>query len=441
MIDIEKLESLAAFVVSEAARLGATDCQVAIYQSDKWCCGVRLGQVNELTGSQSLALSFTALVGSRSASTTTRNLSRRQLTLMVGDTVALARASEPDQYAGLPDAEQMASSCPDLKLFDEELGLVDEQTKIGMALAAEQAALDADSRITNSDGASFLNQRGVYVLANSRGFLRSFTETYCGQSVSIVASGEDGSLHGGYWSNSGRALSDLQDPSSIGVEAARRALRQLGSRKVRSQSVPVVLDPLMAANLLSQFVSAANGTGIYRQSSFLSGRLGQVVASPQLVIVDDGHIPGGLGSSPFDSEGLPTRRRLIVSDGRLNCYLLDSYAGRKLGMAPNGGSTNNLYIEPGQYSQEQIIASVQDGLFLTDVSGPGFNMLTGDISYGASGLWIENGTLAYPVDQITVAGNLLEMFQNIEAIGSDLKFNSATCSPTIKVGNMTVAGS
>lgn len=437
----QSLEAQAAFVLAEAARLGATDCEVSICLTNSWSCGVRLGQVEKLDGSQFLALAFRALVGHRSAVTTTTNLSCHDLTSMVGNTIELAKASEPDVCAGLPDAGAFATSWPDLKLFDAGLGLVDVNTKIKMAIAAEQAALAADNRITNSDGASFSNENEVIVLANSRGFLQSYTATGCSLVVSIVASDEDGSMQSGFWWNSARAFSDLQDPASIGVEAARRALSQLGARKVQSQAVPVVLDPLMSARFLRQFISAADGNKVYRKNTFLAGQLGKVVAAPQLVIVDDGHIPGGHGSTPFDAEGLPTSRRVLVSEGRLNCYLVDSYAGRQLGLAPNGGSTNNLYIEPGELSQEQIIASVDNGLFLTDVSGPGFNLLTGDVSFGASGFWIEGGALAFPVAEITVAGNLLEMFQDIQAIGSDLRFISATCAPTLKIGKMTVAGS
>ncbi|MDZ4836204.1 MAG: TldD/PmbA family protein [Candidatus Melainabacteria bacterium] len=440
-MNTQKLESLASFVVSEAKRLGATDCDVAISESESVSCGVRLAEVEELTGAQDRSLRFRALVGKNAAVTSTTDFRRGSLTKMVRATIAMAKASEPDEFVGMPEAHQFAKTFPALNLYDEAITKVDVNTKIGLAMKAEAAARGADPRITNSEGGSFSDSRGSVVLANSRGFIGSYSATSCSIGAGIVASEDGSAMQTGSWSNSSRTLAGLESPESIGVEAARRAIRHLGARKVKSQEVPVVFDPLMAARLLGQFVGAMDASHVYRGSSFLAGKVGEVVAVPELVIIDDGMIPGALGSHPFDGEGLPTTRRVLLKDGKLQCYLIDSYSGRKLGMEPNSGSTSNLFIEAGKHTQEEIIASVKDGLYLTSVSGPGFNAVSGDYSMGASGIWIENGQLAYPVDEITVAGNVMEMFQNIEMIGSDLVFRSRTCSPTLKIGKMMVAGS
>lgn len=441
-MNTQKLESLASFVVSEAKRLGATDCDVAISESESVACGVRLTEVEELQGAQDRSLRFRALVGKNAATTSTTDFRRRSLTKMVRDTIAMAKASDPDEFVGMPEAHQFAkATAASLNLFDEGLAKVDVNTKIAIAAKAEAAARGADPRVTNSEGGSFSDSRGMVVLANSRGFLGSYAATRCSIGAGIVASEDGNAMQTGSWSASSRTFAGLDSPESVGVEAARRAIRHLGARKVKSQEVPVVFDQLMAARLLGQFVGAAHASHVYRGSSFLAGKVGEVVAVPELVIVDDGMIPGGLGSRPFDGEGLPTTRRVLVKDGKLQCYLVDSYAGRKLGLEPNSGSTCNLFIEAGKHTAEEIIATVDNGLYLTSVSGPGFNAVTGDYSMGASGIWIENGKLAYPVDEITVAGNVLEMFKNIEMIGSDLVFRSSTCSPTLKIGKMMVAGS
>lgn len=436
----QRLESLAAFVVSKARQYGATDCEVSISEYESVEIGVRLGEVEDLNGAQGRGLRFRALVGFSSASTSTSDFRRDSVARMVKATVAMAKAAEADEFAGLPEAHMFAKSLPALDLFDDGLGKVDVNTKIALAMKTEAAARAADPRISNSNGASFSDNRGYSVFANSRGFLGSYSGTSCSLYASVLASENGGAMQVGGWSSASRRFAGLESPDAIGVEAARRALRHLGARKVKSQEVPVVFDPQMAARLLGQLVGSAHGSHVYRRSSFLAGKVGEVIAAKDLVIVDDGTIKGALGSHPFDSEGLPTSRRVIVEDGKLQCYLIDSYSGRKLGMEPNSGSTTNLYIQAGKVSPQDIIGSVKNGLYLTSVSGPGFNAVTGDYSMGASGIWIENGELAYPVEKITVASNVLEMFKNIEAIGSDLEFRSRTVAPTLKIGKMMVSG-
>ncbi len=433
------LIAVAEFIIKEGKRLGATECDVKIASSNAVDTGVRLGEVETLEGAQSRGLHFEAYVGKKSASTSTSDFRRAALTDLVRNTIAMANASEEDPFSGLPEAQYLATEIPDLMLTDGAIAKIATEDKIQMALAAEAAARGYDDKITNSRGASFTDWSGNTVFANSHGFVGSYSSTHCSISAAVVAS-QDNEMQVGGWSSGALSFGKLESPEQVGITAAKRALRMLGARKVKSQMVPVVFDPLMAATLLAQFVGATAGSHVYRNSSFLAGKVDQVVANPAVKIIDDPLMMAALGSRPYDGEGLPSRRRIIVQNGVLQCYLLGSYSARKLNTIPNGGSTGNLHFEPGLLSAEEIIATVENGLYLTSVSGPGFNVVTGDYSRGASGLWIENGELAYPVEGITIAGNMLDMLNNIEQMGNDLIFRSSTVSPTLKIGAMMVAG-
>ena len=433
------LEAIARFILQEAKKQGATDCEVRISTSEAVDITVRNGVVEQLEGAQSRGVHFNAYIGQKSANTSSSDFRRPALIKLIKDTIDLANASEADPYAGLPEARQLATQFPELDLFDPSITAIPVEKKIQLALDTEAAALAADPAITNSVGAGFADGGGITVYANSRGFLGSYQATYCSLNVSVVAS-KDSEMQTNGWHSASRNFKNLESPEHIGSKASARALRQLGAKKVKSQVVPVVYDPQMAGRLVAQFVSAASGTSIDRKSSFLVGKLNEVVASPLVTIVDDPTMPGKLGSRPFDGEGLPLKRRNIISKGKLDTYLVSAYAGRKLDCEPNSSSTGNLYLEPGEKTPEEIIASVKNGLYLTSVSGPGFNGVTGDYSLGASGLWIEDGKLSYPVSGITVASNILEMFAGITAVGNDLEFRSSTAAPTILIDKMTVAG-
>ena len=442
----EKLEDIATGVIEKARRYGASESDVTITTRSAVETTVRLGEVEKLEGAQMRGLQFRALCGAKgtkTASSSTSDLSPQALDKLIKETIATAEASEEDPFAGLPESEDFA---PDylrhnfaLDIFDPEVEHIPVEKKIQLALAAEEAARQADKRISNSDGASFSDSAGVIVHANSRGFLGSYEGSHVSISVGVVASQDDEMQTGGWWA-SNRRFSNLEEAEAVGRKAAERALRQLGSRKVKSQEVPVIFDPLMAGRLLAQFVGAASGAHIYRKSSFLVDKLGEVVASKGVTIIDDPLMAGKLGSHPFDSEGLACKKRTIVEEGKLLTYLLSSYAARRLNTKPNSGSLGNLYLQAGDSSPEDLIGSVKNGLYLTSVSGPGFKVITGDYSLGASGIWIENGKLAYPVSGITIASDMLSMFKNIEAIGNDLDFRSSTASPSIKISKMTVAG-
>ena len=308
-----------------------------------------------------------------------------------------------------------------------------------------------DTRLVNSDGASFDAATGRRVFANSRGFMGEYRSSYCSIATSPIAQGANGEMQRDYWWSQARAFRDLEQPEEVGREAARRTLRMLDARRVPTQQAPVVFAPEVARGMVGAIFDAAAGDAIYRGASIFAGKLGEEVAAPSVTVVDDGTIPGGFGTSPFDAEGLPSRRTVIVEKGVLRSYVLNTYAGRKLGMKSTGNAgrglagnpyldAGNLFLEAGTQAAEEIVRGVERGLYLTRMLGHGVNLVTGDYSRGAAGLWIENGELAYPVHEITIAGNLREMLRNIMAIGSDLVFRGATAAPTLRVDGMTIAG-
>ncbi|HEY9681463.1 MAG TPA: TldD/PmbA family protein [Oculatellaceae cyanobacterium] len=437
-----QIASLAKFILTEAKRCGATDCDVSMRVSDSVDTTVRMGEVESLENAvQSRGLSFRAFVGQNSAVVSTTDFNKTSLKNVIRDTVEMAKASEPDPDAGLPEAKDLARTgeLTDLGLYDPSVSTVEPGRKIELAKAAEAAARAFDKRITNSDGCSFSDSSKISAYANSRGFIGTVQSSVCSLQASVIAS-EGAEMQSGSWWHQSRSLDTLENPDQIGHEAARRALRSLGARKVESQKCPVVFDQRMAANLLGKFLGAAHGGSIYRKSSFLIDKLGTMIASEKLTIVDDPFMQGGLGSYPWGDEGLRVSKRVIVDKGRLEQYFIDGYASRKLKMAPNGGSATNLYIEPGDKTPEEIISSIKNGLYLTGISGFGFNQTTGDYSLGASGLWIVDGQLSFAVDEITIASTMFDMFHAIEAVGNDLEFRSSISAPTLLIGSMTVGG-
>jgi PmbA protein len=436
-------------VLKRAVARGATAADGFLVEEQRFSGQVRLGQVDTVTHADDRRLSLRVFVGQASAAASTSDLSRESLERVVDEATALARITAEDPHAGLPEPGQLIESMPDLDLADPTGHDLGPEDKLELARRAEAAALAEDPRITNSEGAEFFDRRARYAYATSHGFERAYATSAFGITASPVASG-DGEMQRDTWYSTARKRARLDDPESIGRTAARRALRRLGGRKVKTTEVPVIFDPENAASLLRAIAGAASGPTLYRRASFLLDRLGSRVAAPSVTLVDDGTLPGALGSRPFDGEGLPTRRTVIVRDGRLESYLLDSYSGRKLGMASThhavrdgagvSVSTSNLMLLPGTASPQELIASVKNGFYVTELIGFGVNGVTGDYSRGAAGLWIENGELAYPVEEVTVAGNLLTMFEAVEGIGNDLVLRDRTVSPTLLIGKMVVAG-
>ncbi|MGE3538694.1 MAG: TldD/PmbA family protein [Candidatus Tectimicrobiota bacterium] len=434
-----------------AQRRGATAGDALLVDNESFEVQVRLGEVEKVQQSHQKRLGLRLFFGQRSATTSTADLSEASLRQLLDDTCALAQAMAEDPCAGLPDPAETVHTFPDLELWDEAIGQVPVEERTALARQAERAALDYDSRITNSEGGDYSCSQSHVLYANSHGLVGQYRAGSASLSVSSIASDASG-MQNDYWYGTGRKFSQLPSPAAIGQEAARRALRRLGARKVPTQRVPVVFDPSMAASLLGNLCAAVSGSALYRGASFLTEALGTRIAPESVTIYDDGTLPGALGSKPFDGEGLPTRRTTVVERGMLRSYLLDTYTARKLGMRSTGNaarsageapsvSPTNFYLVPGTYVPEDIIASVPCGLYVTSLIGFGVNQVTGDYSRGASGIWIENGALTYPVEEITIAGNLREMFANIEMIGNDLDMRRRVTAPTLKISTMMVAGS
>jgi PmbA protein len=450
------LETLAADVVALAVKGGASDAEAIVREGDEFSVNVRMGQVETLKESGSRGLGLRVFLGTRSASASTSDLTPDGIRELVEGALALAKVTAEDPFTSLPETAEFGSVEGDLHLYFDDVYSLAGPERIEWARRAEAAALAADPRITNSDGGSFDAATGRKVLANSRGFVGGYRTSYAGVSAAPLAMDANGAMQRDGWWSGARRLADLESPESIGKEAARRALRRLGARRVATQRVPIVFAPEVARSLIGSVFEAASGDAIWRGASFLAGRLGEQIAASSLTIVDDNFMllptgAGGFGSSPFDGEGLPSRRTVVVEAGALHTYLLNTYSARKLGMKSThnasrglagtpGIGCGNLYLEPGTLTPEEIFAAIPAGLYVTSLMGFGVNVVTGDYSRGATGLWIENGVLTHAVEEVTIAGNLGEMLRNVTAIGNDLVFRGSVASPTLRIDGMTIAG-
>ena len=444
------LEELAAEAVKRALALGATDAECTASEGAEFSVSVRKGEVEKLKEAGSKAIGLRVLLGKKQGSAYTSDLSKEGLEQMVRAAVDLAGITSEDPFAGLPDASELGKLEGDLGLFYEETALVPADQKIAYARQAEAAALAADPRIFNSEGAGFGSYAGQRVFANSRGFVGSYRSSTCSLSTTPVAKlGE--AMERDYWYSMARQFSKLESPEFVGQKAAARALRRLGARKVDTQKAPILFDTTVAGSLLGHIFEAASGDAIYRKSSFLVEKLGEKIASDKLTLVDDATRPGTFGACPFDDEGVASRRTMILEKGVLKNYLLNTYTARKLGMKTTGNASRglsgapgishgNLTIEPGELSQEEIFKIIGRGLFVTELIGFGVNMVTGDYSRGAAGLWIEGGEPAFPVSEITIAGNLKQMLMDIAYVGNDLQLRGSVNSPTLVIGEMTISG-
>ena len=450
------LESLAADVVARAVKAGATDAEAVVREGDEFSVNVRMGEVETLKESGSRGLGLRVFMGKSSATASTSDLTADGIRQLVQGAMALVKVTEEDPFTGLPETEEFGTYPGDLHLYYDDVYSLDGKERIEWARRAEAAALGVDPRITNSDGGSFDAATGRMVLANSRSFVGGYRTSYAGVSAAPLAMDANGQMQRDGWWSSARSFAHLESPEEVGKEAARRTLRRLGARRVATQRVPIVFAAEVARTLVGSIFEAASGDAIWRSASFLAGKLGETIAAANINIIDDHTMllptgAGGYGSSPFDGEGLPSRRTVVVENGVLRSYLLNTYTARKLGVKSThnasrglagtpGVGCGNLYLEPGAVTPDEIIAAIPAGFYVTSLMGFGTNIVTGDYSRGATGLWIENGQLTHAVEEVTVAGNLGEMFRNITAIGSDLVFRGAIASPTLRIDGMTVAG-
>jgi PmbA protein len=412
-----------------------------VKQAHERCLGIRA-----LVGGQT----ETGEAGMRVAITSTSDFTPHAVDKMAEETVALARATAVDRGAGLPE-EPFATELPDLDLFAEGDRNVSVEARIEDARRAETAARESDPRIHNSEGSQAGSDFSRIAYGNTAGFFGEYESASHSLFCEPLGRTEDGAMQRDYWMTVGHKLSALEDPAEVGRRAAQRVVRRLGARPVKTCEVPIVFDELTAPSLLGHLAGCLSGYSVYRESTFLRDRLGEPIAPETVRVVDDGRIAGGLGSKPFDGEGLATRRNLLVEDGRLASWLLDSYSGRKLGLPSTGNASRgagsgpgvgatNLWLEPGAQSLDEIIADTPRGLLVTELIGMGFNPVTGDYSRGAAGLWIENGEVVHPVEEVTIAGNLGDMLMNIDAIGNELLWRGRIACPALRIASMTLAG-
>ncbi len=445
------LKQITTDVVRRAMEGGATAAEAVAREGSEFSTVVRLGEVETLKESGAKSLGVRVFFGQRAASTWTSDLSQQGVEQMVKSALELAKITSEDPFAGIPEASQLGQLSTDLDLYYDDVYSLSTADRIDQARRAEKAATEGDPRIKNSEGGSFDAATGRKVLANSHGFVGEYQRSYCSVSAVPIAQDEQGNMQRDYWYSVARSLGKLESPESVGKTAQMRTLRRLGAKKVKTTRVPIVFESTVARALIEHIFEAVNGDSVYRHASFLAGKLGEKIAGSNITIVDDGTIPGGFGSSPFDGEGVPTRRTVVVENGELKSYLLNTYTAKKLGLQTTGNASRglagtpgigsgNFFLQPGTTSAKEIIGDVKEGLFLTEFLGFGVNLVTGDFSRGASGLWIVDGEPAFPVEEITVAGNLKEMFNNIVEIGSDLEFRGSVACPTIRIDGMTVAG-
>jgi len=444
------LPDLARDVVQRALARGATDAECTIAEGEEFSAGVRMRELENLKEAGSRGAGLRIVIGRKTGSSYTSDLSREGIDLLLKSAIELADVTTEDPHAGLPEPEELGAVAGDLRLFDPEVEKLETPLRIETARRAEAAALDADPRIFNSEGASFESHVGRHIFSNSRGFAGDYRTSYCSVSAAPVA--RDGeSMERDYWFTLARGFGGREPPEQVGRTAAQRAIRRLHPVKVETQRVPVVFEPRAARTLLDNLYEAVHGMSIYRQESFLAGKLGERVAGDSVTVVDDGTIPGLFGTSPFDDEGVPSRRTVVIERGVLKSYLLNAYAARKLGMKTTGNASRglagnagighgNFFLEAGVQTPEEILAGVANGFYVTELMGFGVNIVTGDYSRGAAGLWIRGGELAYAVSEVTIAGNLMDMLMGLEAVGSDLEFRGSMAAPTLRIGEMTVGG-
>lgn len=446
----EEYGALAEHVLGLARAAGADDAEVMISAGRDFNATVRLGEVERVTEAATRTLGLRVFKDGRAANRYTADLTPRGLASFVDRTLDLLQIADRDPAAALPEWEERPPD-PDLDLYDPAVAALTAEVQIERALRAEQAARDADPRITNSGGSSAGHSLRELLLYNTRGLSGRYRGTVASGSMQAIADDADGRKRTDGWYSIERHANQLLEPEEIGRVAAERVLRQIGSRKAQTRPVPVVFDPQMAMALLSLVGQAASGALLHRRASFLIGHEGAAIASPNLTITDEPLLTGRLGSRPFDDEGIASRRNPLVVDGVFQQFLFDTYTAlqtgrrstassqRSVGGAPAIGTTN-LVLSPGAHTPEEIIGSVEDGLYLTSMIGFGVNLTTGAFSRGATGMWIEHGRLSYPVSEISISSTLQEMLAGVSMIGNDLSWRGSMAAPTLKIERMMVSG-
>lgn len=433
------LEGLVRELLAEARRQGASAAEASASVSRGLNVNVRLGEVETVEHNRDRSLGVTVYFGARSGSASSSDLSPAAVRETVRAACAIARYTAEDPYSGLADPERLARAIPDLDLFHPWPLDVERATE--QARAAEDAARAADARIANSEGASLSAQESVDVYGNTHDFLESLATSRHSLSCAVIAQDASG-MQRDYWWTTARDPRELEDAAAVGRVSAQRAVKRLGARKLDTCQKPVLFEAQAAASLLSHFVGAVRGSALYRRASFLLDHLGKPVFAPHVRIHEQPHLKKALGSTPFDNEGVATRPRDLVSGGVLQGYVLDTYSARKLGMQTTGnsGGAHNLTIEPGDKDFGALLRELGTGLLVTELIGFGVNTVTGDYSRGAAGFWVENGEIQYPVEEITIAGNLKDIFRGLVAVGTDVDVRGNLRTGSILIERMTIAG-
>ena len=443
-------KDLAEEIVERAVRLGADEADVFIEAGDDITVQVRGGEVESIKQASPRGLGLRLFTESRLGFFTSAELDRSRIDGLVTRTLALARESASDPANALAEEARPDDVFPDLDLFDPEVAGRSVDQKIGWALEMEKAALAFDSRVTQVSTAGVGDYSGEVHYASSRGVSGSYRATHAWLYCMPVAESE-GRREMGFWSDHRRFLGDLETPGEVGIESARRTVQMLGARKIASCEVPVVMEPEMAKEFIAGVLGAINGDTVYKKASFLEGRIGDRIASPLVNLVDDATLGRAVGTRPFDGDGLPSHRNAVVEEGVLKTFLYDACTARRAGTRSTASASrrsrglpsigpSNFYLAPGTSSPEAILRETSRGLLITRMMGRGVNTANGDYSRGAAGLWIESGKPAYPVEEITVAGNMLDMLRRIDRVGDDLDFRGSLGAPTIRFSSIAVGG-
>ncbi len=439
-----QFEHMVDAALAHARKLGATDAGAEASEGCGLSVSVRKGDLENIERNRDKSLGITVYLGQRRGSASTSDFSPEAIERTVQAAYDIARFTAEDPAAGLPDAQDIARQHPELDLFHP--WAIDSAQATELALRCEAAALDTDPRITNSEGAMVSAQQSHFFSAHSRGFRGGYASSRHTLSVAPIASvGED--MQRDAWYSSMRRASDLASPEAVGRYAAERALSRLGSRKISTRTCPVLFESTLAAGLMGHFIQAISGGALYRKSTFLLDSLGKAVFPKHIRIHEDPYVPMGKGSSPFDEEGVTPQKRDIVSDGRVQGYVLSTYSARKLGLRTTGnaGGSHNLTLTSSQTRPgddlDEMLRKLGTGLFVVELMGQGVNSVTGDYSRGASGFWVEKGRIAYPVQEITIAGNLRDMYKGIQAVGADAYNYGAKTVGSVLINRMKIAGS
>ncbi|MCB1887537.1 MAG: metalloprotease PmbA [Rhodocyclaceae bacterium] len=435
----DHLSTIAESILDHARKLGASACETDVSEGFGQSVTVRKGETDTIEYNRDKGVGVTVYLGQKRGHASTSDFSQPALEAAVEAALQIARFTAEDDCAGLAEKELLATALPDLDLFHPWQPSVQEALEL--ATRCEQAAFDASPAIRNSEGASVSSQQSHFVTANSLGFNAGYATSRHSISCSVIA-GEGDQMQRDDWYDSRRDAADLDDATDIGTRAARRAEARLGARRVATCEVPVLFEAPLATSLLGNFVYAASGGALYRKSSFLVDSLGQRLFAPHIQIVERPHLLKAFGSAPFDGDGVATRDRTVVSDGVLAGYFLSCYSARKLGMqtTANAGGSHTLQISHGERDFEGMLAQLGRGLLVTELLGQGVNYVTGDYSRGAAGFWVEDGRIQYPVEEITIAGNLREMFAGIVEVGADVWDRGAKHTGSILIDHMKIAG-